>query len=154
MAVPELLRRLLETPSPSGYEAPAAAVWRDAAAGFAEVSEDAMGTSYARLAGAGRAPLLALFGHVDETRPTVAHVDGQGFVRVRPIGGGVPAQALLAQRVRVLTRDGPVPGVIAARRDPERGEQKKAVEIKDLHLDLGAGGRDEAARLVRTGDPA
>jgi endoglucanase len=154
MPVPELLRRLLETPSPSGYEAPAAAVWREAAAGFAEVSEDAMGTSYARLAGAGRAPLLALFGHVDEIGLTVTHVDEQGFVRVRPIGGGIPAQALLAQRVRVLTRDGPVPGVIAARRDPERGEQKKAVEIKDLHVDLGASGRDEAARLVRTGDPA
>jgi putative aminopeptidase FrvX len=154
VAVPELLRRLLETPSPSGYEAPAAAVWRAAAGAFAEVSEDAMGNSYARVGGAGRAPLLALFGHVDEVGLTVTHVDEHGFVRFRPIGGGVLAQSLVAQRVAVITRDGSVPGVIAARRDPARVEEKKAVEIKDLHIDLGARNRDEARRLVRTGDPA
>ena len=37
--VPELLERLLRTPSPSGYEAAAAAVWREAAS-FGEVETD------------------------------------------------------------------------------------------------------------------
>jgi endoglucanase len=47
-----------------------------------------------------------------------------------------------------------VPGVVAARRDPARAEEKKAVEVKDLHIDLGARDREDAAKLVRVGDPA
>ena len=43
MAVPELLRKLLTAPGPSGYETAAAAVWREAAEGFATVTSDAMG---------------------------------------------------------------------------------------------------------------
>ena len=154
MPVPHLLRRLLDTPAPSGYEAPAAAVWREAAGAFADVSEDAMGNSYARVGGSGGAPLLALLGHVDEIGLTVTHADENGFIRFRAIGGGVPAEALLAQRVALITHAGPVPGVIAARRDPRRAEEKKAVDIKDLHIDVGARDREEASRLVRTGDPA
>jgi putative aminopeptidase FrvX len=154
VAVPELLRRLLETPSPSGHEAPAAAVWRETAAAFAQVDEDAMGNSYARVAGSGGAPLLALFGHLDEIGLTVTSIDDEGFVRFRPIGGGVQAHSLLAQQVEVLAADDRVPGVVAARRDPARAEEKKALDIKDLHIDLGFGSRDDAARAVRPGDPA
>ena len=51
MAVPDLLRKLLTAPGPSGYETAAAAVWRQAAEGFATVSSDAMGSSVARVAG-------------------------------------------------------------------------------------------------------
>ena len=53
MAIPELLRRLLTAPGPSGYEAAAAAVWREAASEFAEVSSDALGSSVARVSGTG-----------------------------------------------------------------------------------------------------
>ena len=45
MAVPELLRKLLTSPGPSGYEGAVAAVWREAAEGFATVSSDAMAPS-------------------------------------------------------------------------------------------------------------
>ena len=48
MAAPELLRRLLTAPGPSGREAAATAVWREAASDFAEVSGDALGSSGAR----------------------------------------------------------------------------------------------------------
>jgi len=40
MPLPETLRRLLTAPGPSGYEQPAAAVFRDAASAFAEITYD------------------------------------------------------------------------------------------------------------------
>ena len=41
--IPETLERLLSTPGPSGYEAAATAVWREAA-GFAELAFDGIGS--------------------------------------------------------------------------------------------------------------
>ena len=45
---PKLLQKLLTVPAPSGYEAPAAAVWREAAS-FAELEVDRLGSSIARV---------------------------------------------------------------------------------------------------------
>ena len=152
MAVPELLAHLLGTPGPTGAEAAPARVWREHAAGFAEVSEDAMGNSYARVAGTGDAPLLALYGHIDEIGLVVTHVTDDGYLAIRPIGGGVPAQMLLGQRVEVLADAGTVPGIVGARIDHQRAEEKKAVELKDLHVDAGFRNRDEALKRLRVGD--
>ena len=49
MPIPELLRKLLTAPGPSGYETAPAAVWREAASAFAEVSSDPLGSSVARV---------------------------------------------------------------------------------------------------------
>jgi putative aminopeptidase FrvX len=153
MAVPDLLRRLLEAAGPPGLETAPAQVWREAAAPFAEVTGDAMGSSLARVAGTGEAPLLALFGHIDEIALVVTHVDDSGFAYVRGLGGW-NAQVLLGQRLEVLTRDGPVAAVVAARRDPGKADEKKRVELEDLHLDLGAHDGEETRGLVRVGDAA
>ena len=153
--VPELLDRLLRTPSPSGYEAPAAQVWRDAAS-FAELETDRIGSSIARVpgAGAGDGPLVAIVGHIDEIGLTITHVDEKGYAWFLPIGGW-DAQILVGQRVEVQSRDGLVAGVIG--RKPVhllKDEQKKmAVELTGLHIDIGAADRDEALALLRIGDP-
>lgn len=154
MATPPLLLSLLTAPGPSGSEDAPTAVWREAASAFADVSTDAVGNCVARLRGTADGPLLALFGHVDEIGLTVTHADERGFLAFRAIGGGVSAQVLLGQRVEILTRDGRVPGVVAARRDPRRAEENKAVEIEDLHLDVGARDREDALSLVAVGDVA
>ncbi len=153
MTVPDLLRRLLEAPGPSGSESAPAAVWREAAAAFAEVAGDAMGNSVARVPGTEAGPLLAIFGHVDEIGITITHADDSGYLAFRGVGGWNP-QVLLGQRVEILARDGRVPGVIAAKRDPAKTEEKKRVEIQDLHVDIGARDAGEALAAVRPGDPA
>src|SRR2546429_2187743 len=56
MPLPDLLRRLLTAPGPSGYETAASAVWREAASSFAGVSGDALGSSVARVDGTGGGP--------------------------------------------------------------------------------------------------
>ena len=69
---PELLDKLLRTGAPSGYEAPVAEIWREAAS-FAALSSDGLGSSIARIGE--EAPLLAVVGHIDEIGLVVSHID-------------------------------------------------------------------------------
>jgi endoglucanase len=155
MAVPELLRRLLTAPGPSGYETPATAVWREAASEFAEVTGDPLGSSVARVAGTGGGPLLALLGHIDEIGLLVTHVDEHGFAYLLPVGGTRP-DVLLGQRVELLTRGGSVPGVVGRKwsKRPKPHEKRPGVELDDLHVDIGARSREEALGLLQVGDVA
>lgn len=150
-AVPSLLDRLLRSAAPSGHEAPAAAIWREEAA-FAEQSADGLGSSIARIGTA--SPLLAVVGHIDEIGLVVTHIDEKGFLWFAPIGGWDP-QILVGQRVSIQGREGAVPGVVGRKPihllDPD--QRKKVVELKGLHIDIGAGDREDAAALVRVGDP-
>jgi putative aminopeptidase FrvX len=155
MTPPNLLQRLLTTPGPPGYEDAPARIWRDAAEAFgADVTVDAMGTSVARVGGRGEHPLLAVVGHMDEIALLVSHVTDKGFLRVVNSGGWDP-QVLVGQRVEVGTRHGPIPGVVG--RKPihllEQEERKQAVEVKKLHVDIGARDGDDARALVAEGDP-
>jgi putative aminopeptidase FrvX len=152
--IPDTLRALLTAPGPPGHEAAPARAWRETAEAFgAEVTVDAMGTSVARVPGRGEHPLLAVVGHIDEIALLVSHVNDKGFLRVVGSGGWDP-QVLVGQRVQVLTRGGPVAGVVG--RKPihllEQDERKKAVELKQLHVDIGARDGDEAREQVAEGD--
>jgi putative aminopeptidase FrvX len=155
MAIPELLRRLLTAPGPSGYETAAAVVWRDAASGFAEVSSDALGSSVARVRGTDGGPLLALLGHIDEIGLLVTHVDEHGFISFLTVGGTRP-DVLLGQRVELMTRGGAVPGVIGRKggKRPKPGEQPERLELDHLHVDIGARDPEEALALLQIGDVA
>ena len=155
MAIPDLLRRLLTAPGPSGYETAPATVWREAAEGFAEVSGDTLGSSVAQVAGTADGPLLALVGHIDEIGLIVTHVADEGHLHFIGVGGW-DAQILVGQRVEVITREGSIPGVIGKKpihllKDEDR---KKVAEVKDLHIDVGAAGGEEARGMVRIGDVA
>jgi endoglucanase len=149
--VPKLLDELLRVGAPSGYEGPAAAIWRKAAS-FAELSYDGIGSTIARVGEA--EPLVAIVGHIDEIGLIITHVDEKGFLWFESIGGWDP-QILVGQRVEVRGRDGIVPGV--AGRKPihllEMDQRKKVVELKSMHIDIGAADREEAEALVSVGDP-
>ena len=151
---PELLDALLRVPAPSGYEAPASEVWR-AAASFAELRTDGLGSSMALVGDADATPVMAVAGHIDEIGLVVTHIDEKGFIWFAPIGGWDP-QILVGQRVVIETKDGPVAGV--AGRKPihllEDDQRKKVVELKGLHIDIGAEDGDAAREIVRVGDPA
>jgi putative aminopeptidase FrvX len=154
-ALPNLLTKLLTTPGPSGYEGDAAAVWREAAAAFAEVSADSLGSSVARVRGSGGGPLLAIVGHIDEIGVHVSHIDDDGFLRFGSVGGWDPI-ILVGQRVTLTTRDGSIPGVIGKKpihlmKDEDR---KRVPELKELHIDIGASDGEDARAMVRIGDVA
>jgi putative aminopeptidase FrvX len=154
MSVPDALRRLLAAPGPSGQEELAAKVWREEAAAFGEVSGDVLGSSWVRVPGTAGGPLLAVVGHIDEIALVVTHAGDDGLIAVRQLGG-FDAQVMLGQRVEVLTREGPVAGVIGPRRQKRKpGEDRKAVGFDDLFLDIGARNGEEARSVVRPGDAA
>ncbi len=154
MALPPVLVDLLTSAGPPGHESAPARVWREAAEAFgAEVSMDAMGSAVARVPGRSEHPLLAVVGHIDEIALLVSHVSDKGQLHVVGTGGWDP-QVLVGQRVEVTTRSGTVPGVVG--RKPihllESEERKKAVELKKLHVDIGAADGEEARKLVSEGD--
>lgn len=155
MTTPTVLKELLTAPGPSGYETAPAKVWRDAAAKFAEVSGDTLGSSVARVAGQADGPSLAVVGHIDEIGLIVTHIDDDGFLYFREVGGWDP-QILVGQRVELITKDGALPGLVGKKPihllKPD--ERKKVTEIKDMHIDIGAKDGEQARELVRIGDVA
>jgi endoglucanase len=154
-----LLRELLIARGPSGYEAAPAAVWREAAGKFAQVSTDIVGTPLALVApkrGYQKdARRLLVMGHIDEIGLIVTHIDDDGYLWFREVGGW-DAQILVGQRVVLDTHEGTVAGVIGKKPiHLLRGEERKKVaEVRDLHIDIGARDGDEARKLVRIGDVA
>ncbi|MEX0936119.1 MAG: M42 family metallopeptidase [Gemmatimonadota bacterium] len=150
----EFLERLLEEPGPSGFESRPARVWRSEAKSFSDrVWSDVHGNSFAEL-GVDRRPRVMLAGHVDEIGLQITHLDENGFLYIDSIGGWDP-QVLVGQRVRVLGKDGDVPGVIGKKPihliKPD--DRKKVTEIQDLWVDLGASSADEVRELgVQVGD--
>src|SRR5215207_11571211 len=104
MAMPETLIKLLTAAGPSGYEQAPAAVFRDAASAFAEVSKDSVGSTVATVRGTGDGRSLAVVGHIDEIGLIVHHVDDDGFLWFTGVGGWDPV-ILVGQRVEIATRE-------------------------------------------------
>ena len=155
MPVPDVLSKLLTAPGPSGYEQAAAAVFRDAAASFADVTHDTVGSTVARVKGTAGGPLLAVIGHIDEIGLIVHHIDDEGFLWFSGVGGWDPI-ILVGQRVEIATRDGVVHGVVGKKPIHllKEEDRKSAPELRNLHIDIGAANGDEARGKVRIGDVA
>ena len=148
------LKRLLDTPAPSGFEGPAARVWREEASAFADkVTSDVTGNSMAEVNPDG-SPTILLDGHIDEIGLIVQYIDDDGFVYPSSIGGWDP-QVLVGQRIRFLGRGGDVLGVIG--RKPihliKVADREHAAKLTDLWIDIGASSRAEAEGRLSVGDP-
>ena len=150
----DFFKKILETPSPSGYEQPVQDLVRSYVGDFAdEVSTDLHGNVIA-CCNPG-APLRVMFaGHADQIGLLVTYINESGFIYTNTIGGWDPQQ-LIGQRMTIYTAQGAVAAVIA--RKPihllDQEERKQVVKTKDLWLDIGAKSKEEAAEVVRIGDP-
>jgi endoglucanase len=147
------LKRLLETPSPSGYERAIQDVVREWAKPLAdEVRTDRHGNVLAVRNPEGH-PRIMLAGHCDQIALMVQHIDENGFLYVQPMGGW-DMQILLGQHLIVWTRSGPVPGVLS-RKAPHlltNEERNKVPQFTDVWVDVGAQDRKEVEDLVAPGD--
>lgn len=146
------LRKLLDTPGPSGFEGAPARLWREEAAKFAEVSADVAGNSAARVCPAGK-PRIMLAGHIDEVGVIVTHVDDEGYVYVAPIGGW-DIQVLIGQRLRFLGRHGDVIGLVGKKPIHliKQDEREKSPKWHDIWVDIGARTRAEVEERLSVGD--
>jgi len=149
----EFLKKLLHTPSPSGYEQKIQEVVRAWARPLAdEVRTDVHGNVIAALNPKG-SPRIMLAGHCDQLALMVEHIDSDGFLYVQPMGGW-DMQILLGHRLCIWSKSGPVPGVVS-RKAPHvmtADEKKKIPEFIDIWVDIGAKDRAEAESLVALGD--
>jgi putative aminopeptidase FrvX len=148
------LKRLLDTPGPSSFEAATARVWRAEAGSFADlVHADVAGNSFATLDGRA-GPRLMFAGHIDEIGVMVTHIDDEGYLSFDTIGGW-DHQVFVGQRVILLGRSAQVTGVVGKKAIHlmEREERDKVSKVEDLWIDIGAVNRSEAEAHVRIGDP-
>jgi endoglucanase len=159
----EFLKRLVNTPSPSGFEAALPGngtsgqrVWLDYVKQFAdEVGADAYGNCYGVI-NKGGSPRVMLSGHADEIGLIVSFINAEGYIYLRRIGG-VDAAITRAQRLTIHTAKGPVFGVvgsIAPHMQNFAGGEQKPPKIHELFVDIGAKDKKEAQKLVSIGDPA
>jgi endoglucanase len=151
----EFLKRLLDTPGPSGFESAPARVWREGVKGFAdELRTDVHGNSVAVVNPKG-SPRLMFAGHVDEIGLQITHIDDEGFCYFAAIGGW-DSQVLVGQRVLILGARGPVRGVIGKKAPHlmKKEEFDKVTQITDLWIDIGVADREQALAHVHVGDPA
>ena len=154
----QFLRRLLETPSPSGYERAIQDVVRDWARKYADdVRTDRHGNVIAIRNPAKKsadAPRVMLAGHWDQIGLMVQHIDNDGFLYVQPIGGW-DMQILLGQHLTICGNDGQINGVVSRKAAHllTNEERNKVPQFTDVWVDIGAKNREEAEKLVRPGDP-
>lgn len=148
----DFLKKLLDTPGPSGFEAAPAKVWREQAKKFAKVSGDVAGNSLAEVNSEGK-PTIMLAGHIDEIGVIVNYIDDQGYAYIQPIGGWDP-QVLIGQRLRFVGRNGEVFGVVGKKPVHliKQEEREKAAKFTDMWVDLGFKTKKEAEGAISVGD--
>ena len=146
------LKRLLDTPGPSGFESAPAKIWRDEARAFADVTNDVAGNSLAVVNPDG-SPTIMLAGHIDEIGLIVTYIDDDGYCYIAGIGGWDP-QVLVGQRIRIMGRGGDVFGVVGKKPIHliKAEDRKKASQMTDLWVDIGATSRTDAEASVSVGD--
>ncbi|MEH7236272.1 M42 family metallopeptidase [Bacillus sp. JJ1562] len=119
-----------------------------------EISYDGLGSLIAKKEGNATGPKIMISGHLDEVGFMVTQIDEKGFLRFQTVGGWW-SQVMLAQRVTVVTSKGDITGVIGSKPPHilSAEARKKPVEIKDMFIDIGAAGREQALEFgVKPGD--
>ena len=151
-------RKLVETPTPTGSESAGALLIgrRIKEKTGIQPTIDVHGNLHAVL-DVGAKTTVMLEGHGDEIGFVVAYIDPRGYVYLQPLGGVlVPLTA--AERLRILTKNGPVNGVIGVRpphvMTPEEKKKAAADDLKLMPCDIGASSKEEAESIVAVGDPA
>ncbi|WP_080875011.1 M42 family metallopeptidase [Oceanobacillus timonensis] len=117
-----------------------------------EIVQDNLGGTFGVKHGKG--PTVMVAGHMDEVGFMVTQITDNGMIRFQTLGGWW-SQVMLAQRVQVMTKNGPVTGVIASipphlLTEAQRG---KPMEIKNMLIDIGADDQEDVKNIgVRPGD--
>lgn len=148
----EFLHKLINSPSPSGFEQAAQQTVREEIAKYTdEVRTDVHGNVIAALNPNGK-PRVMLEAHCDELGFLIRYIDEQGFLYFATIGGFDPS-TLPGNRVRLHTPNGPVLGVVG--RTPvhllSADDRGKAPKLSEMWIDIGASSKEEALSLVPLG---
>ncbi|SDN03507.1 M42 family metallopeptidase [Sediminibacillus halophilus] len=111
-----------------------------------EVIQDRLGGVFGVKNGEG--PKVMVAGHMDEVGFMVTQITKNGMIRFQTLGGWW-SQVLLAQRVQIMTDNGPVIGVIGSipPHNLTEAQRKKPMEQKNMLIDIGADDEEDVKRI-------
>jgi putative aminopeptidase FrvX len=150
----KLIEELCNAPGPSGFEREVARMCKDYASKYADrVYNDNIGNMMFEKGG-DDGPTVLFAAHMDECGFIVTGIESHGYLTFNQLGGWFD-QVLLGQRVLIMSKKGPLNGVIACKPPHmmESEEMKKVVTKDKMYIDLGCANKDEAEEFgVRLGD--
>ncbi|HEY4554239.1 MAG TPA: M42 family metallopeptidase, partial [Bacillaceae bacterium] len=145
----DLFKTLTELPGTPGNEHQVRKFMRGELEKYAdEVVQDRLGGVFGVKRGDNEGPTVMVAGHMDEVGFMVTSITDNGMLRFQTLGGWWN-QVMLAQRVQVMTDNGPVEGVIGSIPPHLLSEEqrKKPMEIKNMMIDIGADDKEDAKKI-------
>ncbi len=150
----QLFKTLTELPGASGFEHGVRAFMKTELEKYSDrIIQDRLGSIFGVKEGPEQGPKVMVAGHMDEVGFLVTQITDKGLLRFQPLGGWW-SQVLLAQRVQVMTKDGPIPGVIASIPPHLLDEslRNKPMKMENMLIDIGADDKEDAQNMgVRPG---
>ncbi|MCQ6278405.1 M42 family metallopeptidase [Bacillus sp. EB600] len=152
----KLFKTLTELPGASGNEHLVRNFMREQLSLYSDkIVQDNLGSIFGVKTGNVNGPTIMVAGHMDEVGFMVTAITDNGMLRFQPLGGWWN-QVLLAQRVQIMTANGPVIGVISSIPPHLLDESKKnkPMEISNMLIDIGADDREDAEKIgIKPGQP-
>ncbi|MEM2137278.1 MAG: M42 family metallopeptidase [Candidatus Methanomethylicia archaeon] len=150
------LKDILEEFGPSGFEDIVLKKIKDKMEKYADqVIKDNLNSLVFVKKGKREKPKVIVAGHVDEVGFVVTSITKEGYLTFTNLGGWFD-QVLLAQRVVIMTKNGPVIGVITSK-PPHLltpAEREKVVSMRQMYIDVGATSEEDVKKMgIRVGDP-
>ena len=145
----ELFKTLTELPGASGNEHAVRSFMKSELQKYSdEIVQDRLGGIFGVKRGNEDGPTVLVAGHMDEVGFMVTSVTENGMIRFQTLGGWW-SQVLLAQRVEIITDNGPVIGVIGSIPPHllDESQRSKPMDIKNMLIDIGADDKEDVKRI-------
>ena len=150
----EMFRTLTELPGAPGNEHAVRKYMHSELEKYSdELIQDNLGGIFGVKKGPEDGPRIMVAGHMDEVGFMVSGVTDNGMIRFQPLGGWW-SQVLLAQRVEIITANGPVVGVIGSIPPHLLSDEvrNKPMDIKNMLIDIGADDKKDVEAIgIRPG---
>ncbi|MFD1739290.1 M42 family metallopeptidase [Bacillus salitolerans] len=150
----QLFKTLTELPGAPGNEHAVRQFMRTELEKYSdEVVQDRLGGIFGKKRGLENGPTIMVAGHMDEVGFMVTSVTENGMIRFQTLGGWW-SQVLLAQRVQIITDNGPVVGVIGSIPPHllDESQRSKPMDIGNMLIDIGADDKEDAKNIgIRPG---
>lgn len=150
----EMFKTLTELPGTAGNEQQIRQYMRSELEKYSDnIIQDNLGSLFGVRLGEEGAPRIMVAGHMDEVGFMVSAITDNGMIRFQPLGGWW-SQVLLAQRVEIITDQGPVVGVIGSIPPHLLSDEvrNKPMDIKNMLIDVGADDKEDAKKMgIRPG---
>jgi len=148
----DFLEKLINTPSPSGFEERASELWREYVNPFVSNMDTChYGNTFAFVNPESDKKIM-LCSHIDEIGMMVNYINDEGFIYFSAIGG-IDESILPATEVIICGKEEKVFGVIGSMPIHLKEDEEESIKIHNLYIDVGASSKEQVLEKVNIGDP-